>query len=1288
MKKNKLYTANKWNQPASMPHKFYEGSQMYGISPGNAGLGLPTWNSYYNMLAGNNNTSNISFGSTNITTSQATTLPPQLPLVSSDSDYYTNGKYWQNQDPNFQNRLTWNPIGGFGKDDSNHPILGGKPSDILGDPTKGALDINFPKDGLKNLPGPTDTNHNWFGISKENNSFSKQNIKGTMGGIAGAALSTPQGDKLLDDLDPVYRLAGGRESTIGNGLSATGKGLFKAGASTGNGWLMLAGAGAKVLGGLTNAAFGVKYNKENIADVQNNIAGMKASANKFANVTSNEGLMNAWQDFNSGYDFSRGYIGKNGWFNHKASKKANSLRAAQQNTYDIAMRSLMESTKKVDAANDDRVMRKFAALGGPLNIDNDNMGAIEYGFMSDYLNMKNKQTNSKNNILNTYLGTPSFNSFADGGGIHIDKNKEGTFTAAATKHHMGVQEFASHVLAHPENYSPAMRKKANFARNAAHWHSYGGLLNDDTLFALGGDIQSNGTDWTDGLSHVDAGGTHEENPNEGVPMGIAPDGQPNLVEEGETIWNDYVFSNRIQPDEETLKQFRVYSKGGKMTYADLSKKLEDEAKERPNDPISQVALEANMEKLANAQERQKQEEERAKAKEAFEALSPEEQQVLMQQMMQQKAATEQQPTEPSSQEAQGQEIQEPQEGGNDEQQYQEQPNEHQGEEQQAYEGNPQEQYAQEGEPMEENYSPEEAQRQQELQAMQEQPVEAAYGGSLHKFEGGGKAALSKAMKLYTAGQWNDWATKNGLKNFSWDSYKDLASLMKNKAFKNALFKSNASLADAISRNYDFGQYVYDPSKEKSITNIHNGNWRSANVGNGFQGWLDYGNEAPDPMVNEAIKNYMTANNIKDRNKAIDAIKAISRDDLQKLFSATNAYKKSSKALEDENNSLQYLNAILNDPTSPKEAKDYASKFVKNGKWIEGKDHSYAAVYGSNGKGVRNTYPGTYWHSFLPAVRGKKTTDLMWNPKTESYELMEAVPEGLKPENTYNWQDKDNDNTINYYRMPDTKVATKPNKPKKENRILDYKNDKLRYLGLLGPAIGLGLWSVGVGKPDTSGLDSALEYASTNNGGYADYKPVGNYLAYNPMDIWAEQAKMYANSRATDRAIANSSLPTSSKYTGLLANAYNNQVADSDLYRKALEYNDAKRQQTAAFNQKTDLANAEAYNRAALTNAEMDDRNAQFRANLAANIASQKMAADASWNQGLYGNIQALTKGISDLGRENAQYNMIAGMANAGVFGKLPTYDKLIALTGRKPTAVESAAKGGKLNKRKRKGLTF
>lgn len=74
-------------------------------------------------------------------------------------------------------------------------------------------------------------------------------------------------------------------------------------------------------------------------------------------------------------------------------------------------------------------------------------------------------------------------TFAAGGGIHIDPSKRGTFTAAASRHGMGVQEFASRVLAHKENYSPAMVKKANFARNASHWHADGGPIN---ILAKGG----------------------------------------------------------------------------------------------------------------------------------------------------------------------------------------------------------------------------------------------------------------------------------------------------------------------------------------------------------------------------------------------------------------------------------------------------------------------------------------------------------------------------------------------------------------------------------------------------------------------------------------------------------------------------------------------------------------------------------------------------------------------------------------------------------------------------------
>lgn len=71
----------------------------------------------------------------------------------------------------------------------------------------------------------------------------------------------------------------------------------------------------------------------------------------------------------------------------------------------------------------------------------------------------------------------SLDKLASGGKIHIKASKKGTFTAAAKKHGKGVQSFASQVLAHKGNYSPAMVKKANFAKNASKWkHEEGGEL--------------------------------------------------------------------------------------------------------------------------------------------------------------------------------------------------------------------------------------------------------------------------------------------------------------------------------------------------------------------------------------------------------------------------------------------------------------------------------------------------------------------------------------------------------------------------------------------------------------------------------------------------------------------------------------------------------------------------------------------------------------------------------------------------------------------------------------------
>mgnify|MGYP001444570857 CR=1 FL=1 len=62
--------------------------------------------------------------------------------------------------------------------------------------------------------------------------------------------------------------------------------------------------------------------------------------------------------------------------------------------------------------------------------------------------------------------------------IHIKPQNRGKFTAAAKRAGMSVQEFARHVLANPDKYSPLMRRRANFARNAAKWkYDGGGPLN-------------------------------------------------------------------------------------------------------------------------------------------------------------------------------------------------------------------------------------------------------------------------------------------------------------------------------------------------------------------------------------------------------------------------------------------------------------------------------------------------------------------------------------------------------------------------------------------------------------------------------------------------------------------------------------------------------------------------------------------------------------------------------------------------------------------------------------------
>lgn len=224
-----------------------------------------------------------------------------------------------------------------------------------------------------------------------------------------------------------------------------------------------------------------------------------------------------------------------------------------------------------------------------------NMAIDNYDFQVNNV----MQNNARNAMQYAYA--------AEGGPINIKKKNRGKFTASAKRAGMGVQEYARHILANKDKYSSTLVKRANFARNAAGWkHALGGYIKDrDNMYNSLLESQTHGGDFSNGVTFINNGGTHEQNPFEGVPMGVAPDGQPNLVEEGEVLYNDYVFSNRLHPTDKELKESNLPKKYKGHTFALIAEDMSKESAERPNDPISKRGLEASLGKLASLQEEQR-----------------------------------------------------------------------------------------------------------------------------------------------------------------------------------------------------------------------------------------------------------------------------------------------------------------------------------------------------------------------------------------------------------------------------------------------------------------------------------------------------------------------------------------------------------------------------------------------------------------------------------------------------------------------------------------------------------
>lgn len=111
------------------------------------------------------------------------------------------------------------------------------------------------------------------------------------------------------------------------------------------------------------------------------------------------------------------------------------------------------------------------------------------------------------------------------------------------------------------------------------------------------------------LTEFNNGGTHEASPYQGIPQGQAPDGQTNKVEQGETKWQDYIFSDRLLLDKNTVEQHNLPKSMTGKSFADASKKMSKLYKERPNDPISKNTQKDYMNQLMSANDATRQIEE-------------------------------------------------------------------------------------------------------------------------------------------------------------------------------------------------------------------------------------------------------------------------------------------------------------------------------------------------------------------------------------------------------------------------------------------------------------------------------------------------------------------------------------------------------------------------------------------------------------------------------------------------------------------------------------------------------
>lgn len=1334
-------------------------------------------------------------------------------------------------------------------------------------------------------------------------------------------------------------IIGGGYSTggVGEGIAGVGQAAGNFLAATGIGGIAapIVTLGSSVLGGLTNRAFGTKKNQKNINTLEENAANARNTGNELASASDSNSFFNAADSMVSGTGFKNSDLVKGGWFSGgKARREAQKYLNKENRALAMQRSGMVTGAQNVDSILDDNVMYNFAALGGPIGgvPMTGALGIMQTDKYIDAINNRSKAIAKNNLAIQT---TPSFspmgNAFADGGGIHIKPSHRGLFTEKAHRAGMGVQEYASHVLANKEDYPSSTVKQANFAKNASGWkHDDGGFVNtfmqdpiqaamqymqqqdaleaqqeaqeaalaqqaeydalqqrlanaetqneglqallnsqglsiqalqdaqmagryaaapteaeieaaeaaetanevvntavsknknwnyirrklkesgkfNDTQIegirlnlqresnfnpnavgdggkafglgqwhpdrqpkdrsfngqinhlintlsaydgskhwigrsnyegfmnartpeeahyyiakgwerpaasiteglrrasnmslrkkrAFGGELGTNGTDFTTGLLEINTGNSHEANPHDGVQLGVDANGIPNLVEEGETVYNDYVFSNRMNIPAFMRRELGL---GGAMkkdiTFAQASKKLAEASKERPNSPIDQAGLDAALGKLAQVQEA-----ERMK-------MQAEEQNM-------------------------------------------------------------------------------------EMEAYLNSPMNA-FGGNLFDL-GGYKGALewlnknrpevknketiAKVMaKRAKAVGYRNSDVNNKVYNFE-ETFKGLSASKNRQIGKSNATLFNSLVKDGMPRDLAFEYaypkelgYPYNSSRQaaahsaardaayKQLFTNYPQQTVSNNTGHSKAGLLTrsvngstqykgangrYYNSEQEALQSMGIGTTAAPKNIKDltpeEKKAIRA-----RTSLTDGVQPRNTVKNEASVTPARNNANRRQAPAVNDNAGDIVAHKYdwyrnGSDGLTENPWgftvedngLIDTNSGYTQEYRDlvNSLGADDIRKWAAEHPNDPSLqsfiaRGNNLdtlTDEQWRAGATDgkYGFMHHVasqigqqaaqPQGAATAREYHLAEGDDEylpdwshlgaevrrrtlpnGDVEIYHAPGNAgeaatmsegelglgAAAQEAARKNPNEEYNPYPTWMRYV----PAVGSGIMALTdllglTNKPDYTYADK-LE-AAANRAGYAPnirYNPIGNYLRYQPMDIWQEQNRLNANSRATDRALINTSVPNGSRMAGLLANEYNNQLGSANLYRQALEYNDAKRQQVADFNRRTDMFNSQMDLEAAMANARYRQQAQNAQMSGLAQAAAMRDAIDQRIGAARSANITNLLNNIGMIGRENFAFNQINSDRSRrhAVKRNGVSYDKIAQ-------AYETAAFGGNLNKKK------